>query len=128
MKPPMNLNHIQIVDRTSEMVIHPKRRYSSCIKLIEEKEIEMEDDDENVVPSKRHTQSFDYGRQEQGLLNPEQIPRIVRRSLLDLHKATVEMAQPFTKYSSSLSMDESQPQPKSLTTRISNRYVQESPV
>ncbi|CAF0744867.1 unnamed protein product [Didymodactylos carnosus] len=124
MKPPMNLNHIQIVDRTSEMVIHPKRRYSYCIKLIGE----MEDDGENAVPSKRHTQSFDCGRREQGLLNPEQIPRIVRRSLLDLHKATVEMAQPFTKYSSSLSIGENQRQQKPLIMGTSSRYVQESPV
>ncbi|CAF1189451.1 unnamed protein product, partial [Didymodactylos carnosus] len=147
-KPPMNLNHVLIVDRTSETVIHSKRGYSLCLKLpafpheSENKDDNSNIDDKNLVtlplPLKRHTQSFDYGnsegsrQREEKLLKPYQIPSIVRRSLLDLHKATHEMSQPstsrsFTKYLSSLSVNKNQLKSSSID-KATERVLQESPV
>ena len=101
-KPPMNLNHITIVHRTSDMVIHSKPRLSSTSMatpsiysrtLDECKHIEVPLS--SRLDSRNH--SFDsnvslrrYSQPEKQLLNPQRIASDVTSRLLDLHRKSMD--------------------------------------
>jgi len=106
-KPPMNLNHITVVHRTSDMVIHSKPRLSSAAGLTSTVHNHKMNEQQNskTIPSTnlylsrygQNTDSFDssnsipkYSYQDEQLLDPYMISSDVRRSLLDLHRKSME--------------------------------------
>lgn len=137
-KPPMNLNHITVVHRTSDMVIHSKPRYSAGNVSTSTKYDPRIDDYESsptILAShrypNRHKHSFDSNtsHQHEQFLDPQMISSNVRRSLLDLHRKSMDnlsMMRHSMSYSTNdVSRHESNDE-NHLT--VDQRCVQESPV
>lgn len=150
-KPPMNLNHVTVVRRTSDMVIHSKPRISGNSdynQSSDDYEIpEMLSSTSSLHPIRAKSNYYvprpraqtisveanysmaNYNRQDEQYLDPYKIPCDVRRSLLDLHRETVAKL-PTTRYSMSYSTNDvsrCQPNPDVRIT-INDRCIQESPV
>ncbi|CAF0775257.1 unnamed protein product [Adineta ricciae] len=106
-KPPMNLNHITVVHRTSDMVIHSKPRFSAAgafITPIYDTTIDEYTNSNTGSPLTTHLLQKErprcstistcsiskYPSKADQLLNPYMIPSNIRRSLLDLHRKSVE--------------------------------------
>ena len=105
-KLPMNLNHITVVHRTSDTVIHPKPRYSSarglktsvyCHKVDKHNTTETLSSSNVHLPRKKphryevHSNNSlaKHSYHDEQLLNPCTMSSDVRRSLLDLHRKSV---------------------------------------
>lgn len=142
-KSPMNLNRITVVHRTSDMVIHSKPRYSAGNDSISTKYDPRTDDFESsptMFPphrySNRHKHSFDsnmsvskQSHQHDQFLDPQMISSDVRRSLLDLHRKSMDnlssIRQSMSYSTNDVSRHESNDE-NHLT--VDQRCVQESPV
>ena len=134
----MNLNHITVVRRTSDMVIHSKPRFSAGNVSTSTKY-----DYESSPPifashryPNRHKHSFDsnipdskQSHQHEQFLDPQMISPNIRRSLLDLHRKSMDnlsMMRHSMSYSTNdVSRNESTDE-NHLT--VNQRCVQESPV
>lgn len=112
-KSPMNLNHITVVHRISDAVIHSKPASTSATTLVLNHSIDHPfrerssmaerqslsvpstwNMEKNIVPcesnpSIRCTDSEDH------LLDPQLIPRDIRRKLLDLHRRSMDTSAGF---------------------------------
>jgi hypothetical protein len=142
----MNLNHITVVNRTSDMVIHSKPRLSSPVDYttpVYNHRIEEYTNAEITSPPKpnlfrkgRYRSSMDsnnsivqYPSRNDQLLNPYMISSDVRQSLLDLHRKSMENLSTI-RYSMSYSTNDVSRRQASNEQhlRIEERCVQESPV
>jgi hypothetical protein len=146
MKPPMNLNHITVVHRTSDMVIHSKPRLSSPVgvisteynhKIDEYKKSEI-NSPTNLYFSRRgrNAHSFDsnnsiskYRYHDEQLLDPYMISSDVRRSLLDLHRKSMENLAGM-RYTMSFSTNDVSrcKENDDQHLKVDERCIQESPV
>lgn len=149
-KAPMNLNHVTVVNRTSEMVIHSKPRLMSTTGrsisplLIENDERKDEEKRRSshqvslVHPTEKiylkENRAFSVAstgdRQTEDLINPELISSEVRQTLLDLHGRSIENLTGI-RYSISFSANDVSKAPTSnneLRVKFEDRFVQESPV
>ncbi len=146
MKPPMNLNHITVVRRTSDMVIHSKPRLSSAhgaTSRVYKHKIDEYKTSETIAPpniyfprQERHTFSFDsnssmpkYPYHEEQYLDPYMISSDVRRSLLDLHRKSIDNVSAM-RYSMSYSTNDVSARKQSDAQQLiaDERRTQESPV
>ena len=146
-KPPMNLNHITIVHRTSDMVIHSKPRLSSTSMLtpsIYSRTLDECKHTEVALTSRpyfaRHdsrNHSFDsnlslrrYSQPEKQLLNPQKIASDVTNRLLDLHRKSMDnlstIRSSVSLSTNNLAKHRLSHDPSSSTNEA--RCVQESPV
>ena len=143
-KAPMNLNHITVVNRTSEMVIHSKRlsainpaytRRASLRDEITKKERRSSVavqlpviETKQVAIQSPEALSEENGFEEE-LLDPQLISSEVREQLIELHRKSMENVAA-VRYSISYSANDiSKHYPNShLHFSINERYVQESPV
>jgi len=142
----MNLNHITVVRRTSDMVIHSKPRISVAHGLtskVYHHQIDEYQKPETISPTsvylsqkRRHTRSFDsssslpkYSYHDEQYLDPYMISSDVRRSLLDLHRKSMENLAGL-RYSMSYSTNDVSRNKKNddKYLRIHERCIQESPV
>ena len=143
MKPPMNLNHITVVHRTSDMVIHSKPRISSGVGLQStafNHNIDEYQNSETISPSHRYVSrrerqmhsidSTTSGPTRPRLLDPYMIPVDVRRSLLDLHRKSMDnlSAMRYTSMSYSTNDVSTSKQSDDQQSTIDERCIQESPV
>lgn len=142
-KPPMNLNHITVVHRTSDMVIHSKPRLSSTTtglttNVYNHTIDEYENPDTNLYyPRKeQHAYSFDsnnsvpkYSHHDEQFLDPYMIPSEVRKSLLNLHRKSMDNIANM-RYSMSYSTNDVSTRKETDDNQsvIDERCVQESPV
>lgn len=142
-KAPMNLNHITVVHRTSDMVIHSKPRLTSPAIFRQSANLDdrsmlniVDDESKKSLVTTSNLHSFDsttlspkYRQLNDHLLNPRMISSDVRRRLLDLHRKSMENLAGL-RYSISYSTnDVSQCQKRHeqfLTVDV--RCVQEAPV
>ena len=141
MKPPMNLNHITVVHRTSDMVIHSKPRNSSGVgynpKITDYENLEPIPPRSIFLSRQRaQTHSFEsnhslsksrhHGDQ---FLDPYMISSDVRRSLLDLHRKSMDNILA-TRHSISYSTNDISSEEKNDEEHVKadERCVQESPV
>ncbi|CAF4483389.1 unnamed protein product, partial [Rotaria sp. Silwood2] len=145
MKAPMNLNHITVVHRTSDMVIHSKPRRISGLgtaspiyshRANKYKNLETISSNSYLSPKEHHSHSFSsngsitkYSRHGEKLLDPRLISSSVRRSLLDLHHKSMENLHAI-RYSMSYSTNDVSRHNQNDDQRIKfdERAVQESPV
>ena len=141
----MNLNHITVVHRTSDMVIHSKPRLSTATglpsgynhKINEYKPPEiLSSSNPYLYETRRHTHSFDstnsipkFPHHDAQLLDPYMISYDVRRSLLDLHRKSMENLSAI-RYSMSFSTNDVSTHQQNDDQRlvVEERCIQESPV
>ncbi|CAF2117839.1 unnamed protein product [Rotaria magnacalcarata] len=146
MKPPMNLNHITVVHRTSDMVIHSKPRRSSALGLpssVYNHKTNKYNKIESTLPARLHffpkvQHSYSYNSNnsiakhpchDEQFLNPSMISHDVRRSLLDLHYKSMDNLSAMKHTMSYSTTDVSRrKQNDACRTTIDERTVQESPV
>ncbi|CAF1169679.1 unnamed protein product [Rotaria sordida] len=146
MKAPMNLNHITVVHRTSDMVIHskPRRISSLCAtspaynqRINKYKNMEtISGSNSHLFPREQHSHSLSSNGSvvkdsyhDEKLLDPRMISSNVRRSLLDLHHKSMENLHAI-RYSMSYSTNDvsRRHQNDDQHMKIDERAVQESPV
>jgi len=146
-KPPMNLNHVTIVHRTSDMIIHSKPRISGGSNGYNQSNDDYEipeiiSSSTSLQPVKSNKNQYStreraqtvavessYSISNDRYLNPCKIPVCVRRSLLDLHRDTMVKTSTM-RYSMSYSTNDVSRRQKNTDVRIviDDRGVQESPV
>jgi hypothetical protein len=146
-KPPMNLNHITVVHRTSDMVIHSKPRLTAPVVLTMSTSDHVIDESDNnnerksssvphswIVDTQAH--SFDSNTSankcpdgDDHLLDPQMISTEVRQRLLDLHRKSMDNLSAI-RFSMSYSTNDVSKQQVNSEQHITidNRCVQESPV
>jgi hypothetical protein len=146
MKPPMNLNHITVVHRTSDMVIHSKPRPSAATGLQPSRYNRTSDEYKTIETlsasnpylyrARRHTQSIDSTnsipkspRHNGQLLDPYMISYDVRMNLLDLHRKSMENLSAI-RHSLSYSTNDvsTRQQNDDQHLALEERCIQESPV
>lgn len=146
LKPPANLNHVTVVHRTSDTVIHSKPRLTTALVLTTPLSHRASmDQNQNarksssVALSWRHdpqTHSFDSNTSstknpdtDDHLLDPQMICTDVRRRLLDLHRKSVDNIGAI-RYNISYSTNDVSKQQQKNDPHLSadERCVQESPV
>jgi hypothetical protein len=146
MKPPMNLNHITVVRRTSDMVIHSKPRFSAGIGLTStgyNHNINEYQNSETMLPSHRYLSrkerqmnSFDSNvsvpkssHHDEQFLDPYMISSDIQRSLLDLHRKSMDNIST-ARYSMSFSTNDVSTckQNDEQQSTVDERCIQESPV
>ncbi|UJR13810.1 hypothetical protein I4U23_000821 [Adineta vaga] len=149
-KPPMNLNHITVVHRTSDMVIHSKPRFSSTGAFITPiYDPTLDDYTNSDTTPQLNTHLFEhrrprgstistnsitkYSHPNDQLLNPYMIPTDIRRSLLDLHRKSIDNlanVRHSISYSTNDVSQRKQNEDQGHTTTITTneRCIQESPV
>lgn len=150
-KPPMNLNHITVVHRTSDMVIHSKPRRASTAGVtptLSEHRAKKYRKIESPTPSTKQSSPKDFKEHQlsssnpntttittkpsyrgEQLLDPRMISHDVRRSLLDLHFKSMENLSAVRHSISYSTTDVSRrKQGGTQHTTANEREVQESPV
>jgi hypothetical protein len=146
LKGPMNLNHITVVNRTSDMIIHSKPRSAAAPVLINAPVENAPSAEFDAIrrhssiayswPNERQGQSFDSSASaarhldnDDQLLDPHMISSDVRRHLLDLHRKSMDNLQALRHSISYSSNDVSKPPTITEThLTVDERCVQESPV
>ena len=151
MKPPMNLNHVTVVHRTSDMVIHSKPRISSNVGIPPTgftHNIDEYETSETMSPSHRYvsrkerqmnsidstasgpTKPRSSTHRDEQFLDPYMIPVDVRRSLLDLHRKSMDnlSAMRYTSMSYSTNDVSTCKQSDDQHSTVDERCIQESPV
>ncbi|CAF1244506.1 unnamed protein product [Adineta steineri] len=147
-KAPMNLNHITVVNRTSDMVIHSKPRLSgtgSYTTPVYNHTMDEYSNSNTTSPSYPHTTrkgrprgstisimsttKYPYPPNNDQFLNPYMISTDVRRSLLDLHRKSIDNLSAM-RYSISFSTNDVSRRKESEEQNmlLDERCIQESPV